>query len=102
MTIKQLDMSGRRDKIVIMAEIMGIAKRGALKTQIMYKANLSFNQLNQYLRLLISTKLLAKTNCDGKDVYRVTQKGEDFLMRHEELMCLISDDISTLCRLRFQ
>lgn len=40
--------SKRRDKIDIIAEITNIAKDGALKTQIMYKANLSFSQLNIY------------------------------------------------------
>ncbi len=68
----------RRDKLVIMAEIIGIAKVGALKTQIMYKANLSFEQLSEYLHLLMQKKLLERTACDGRDVYRATQKGVSF------------------------
>jgi predicted transcriptional regulator len=35
----------RRDKLSIIAEILEIAKNGTLKTQIMYRANLSFAQL---------------------------------------------------------
>ena len=101
MTTKQIEMTGRRDKMVIMAEIIDIAKRGALKTQIMYRANLSFSQLNQYLKLLISTKLLTKTKSDGKEIYEVTRKGADFLTRHEALMCLISEEACSSGKIRF-
>ena len=39
----------RREKLVIMAQIIDIAKQGTSKTHIMFKASLSFSQLNQYL-----------------------------------------------------
>ncbi len=91
MTLKPLDASKRRDKLVIMAEIMDIARNGALKTQIMYRANLSFSQLNDYLKLLANTSLLSKTVCDGKEVYRATEKGKDFLYKHVEIMELLSE-----------
>jgi predicted transcriptional regulator len=81
--------SKRRDKLVIMAEIIDIAKDGALKTQIMFKANLSFHQLTSYLNLLTATNLLAKTLQDGKEVYKITAKGTDFLSRHGEMMSLL-------------
>ena len=86
------DAPKRRDKLVIMAQILDISKAGALKTQIMYKANLSFSQLNEYLNRLAKTKLLEKTNNNGKDVYRATQKGVDFLERHQQIMCLLSEN----------
>ena len=91
MTIKPLDAPKRRDKLVIMAEIMDIARNGALKTQIMYRANLSFSQLGEYLKLLTTTNLLAKTACNGKEVYRATEKGKDFLSRHVEIMGLLGE-----------
>jgi predicted transcriptional regulator len=80
----------RRDKLVIMAEIMEISQNGALKTQIMYKANLSFAQLTQYLKLLSHTSLLEKSAYKGKEIYKATQKGKDFLGRHREIMGLLS------------
>jgi predicted transcriptional regulator len=80
----------RRDKLVIMAEIMDISRNGALKTQIMYKANLSFSQLNEYLKLLAHTSLLEKFACNGKDVYKATSKGMDFLERQRQIMDLLS------------
>ncbi len=84
--------SKRRDKIDIIAEITDIAKNGALKTQIMYKANLSFTQLNIYLLLLKKINLLEKTNCGGKEVYKATQKGLDFLQKQQEITELLSEE----------
>lgn len=74
-----------------MAEILEIARHGTLKTQIMYKANLSFAQLNEYLKFMLRTRLLNKFNANGKDVYGSTKKGEDFLNRHFELTELLKD-----------
>jgi predicted transcriptional regulator len=91
----------RRDKLVIMAEIMDISKTRALKTQIMYKANLSFSQLNEYIKLLTKIKLLEKTvDENGKEIYRSTSKGKDFLLRHQEIMELLFEDQSPKCSTR--
>jgi predicted transcriptional regulator len=73
-----------------MAEIIRIAKVGALKTQIMYKANLSFVQLGEYLRLLTHKNLLEKTAYDGKEIYRATQKGVSFTERQNALSALLN------------
>jgi predicted transcriptional regulator len=66
-----------------------IAKDGTLKTQIMYKASLSFVQLNDYLGFMLKTGLLKKFRADGKVVYVATEKGLDFLQRHNELTELL-------------
>ncbi len=84
------EKSKRRDKLSIIAEIIGIAKDGALKTQIMYKANLSFTQLGEYLSFMSSTDLLEKFAESGREVYGATQKGLNFLERHGELVELIN------------
>src|SRR3990170_1877197 len=81
--------SKRRDKLAIIAEILEIAKDGTLKTQIMYKANLSFAQLNEYLRFMLKINLIEKVSNRGKDVYIATGKGLDFLQRHYELTELL-------------
>jgi len=57
--------SKRRDQLVIMAEIINIAKKGTSKTHIMFAANLSFSQLNLYIDLLSEANLLEKTACKG-------------------------------------
>jgi predicted transcriptional regulator len=84
--------SKRRDRLCIIAEILEIAKNGTLKTQIMYKANLSFAQLSEYLKLMLKIRLLDKRVNNGKDVYRATEKGSDFLQRHYELTELLKGE----------
>ena len=68
-----------------MAEILQIAKESTLKTQIMYKANLSFTQLNDYLLFLQNNNLITRTYSEGKEVYVITMEGVNFLQRHREL-----------------
>jgi predicted transcriptional regulator len=84
--------SKRRDKLSIIAEILDIAKDGTLKTQIMYKANLSFAQLNDYVKFMLKISLLNKFRANGKDVYEATEKGIDYIQRHMELMELLQDN----------
>jgi predicted transcriptional regulator len=90
----------RRDKLVIMAEITEISKNGALKTQIMYRANLSFAQLNDYLRVLMETSLLEKTSSNGKEVYRSTSKGREFLEKHTQVINLLRRDSTSRINVR--
>ena len=73
--------SKRRDKLYIISEILEIAKDGVLKTQIMYRANLSFTQLNDYLKFMLKINLIAKKVENGKEIYKTTDKGLDFLQR---------------------
>jgi predicted transcriptional regulator len=80
----------RRDRLFIIAEILDIAKDGALKTQIMYKANLSFAQLNTYLKLLLNTQLLQKTKNEGKTIYRTTKKGLEYMDSYKEVINILS------------
>ncbi len=84
--------SKRRDKLYIIAEILEIAKEGTLKTQIMYRANLSFTQLNDYLRFMLKINLLEKIVQNDKDVYRATEKGQDFLQRYHEITELLKTE----------
>ena len=66
----------RRDRLYIIAEILTIAKEGRLKTQIMYRANLSFAQLNEYLSFLTRMDLLQVQKENRKSIYSTTIKGE--------------------------
>jgi predicted transcriptional regulator len=72
--------------------MLEIAKEGSLKTQIMYKANLSFTQLNDYLDFLLNNGFItqaSRTSSDSKEVYVITEKGVDFLQVHRELVRLL-------------
>ena len=46
---------------------------GAIKTKLMYKAYLSFNQLREYLALLVENGLIEYE--EGMRTYRTTEKG---------------------------
>jgi predicted transcriptional regulator len=82
----------RRDKLYIIAEILDIAKDGTLKTQIMYRANLSFTQLNDYLRFMLKIKLLEKIVENDKEKYKATEKGLSFLQRYREITQLLKEE----------
>ena len=82
----------RRDKIIIMAEIINLAKKGISKTHIMFKANLSFSQLNQYLEFLSSANLLEKISINGKTIYRATPKGLDFYSSEQQVIALLQKE----------
>ena len=84
----------RRDRLHILAEILSIAKDGSLKTKIMYKANLSFAQLNEYLSFLLKMNLLQANTDKGKKVYQTTVKGAKYLESYRELSALLNGDIS--------
>ena len=79
----------RRDRLRIIAEILVIAKDGVLKTQIMYKANLSFAQLNEYLNFLIKRELLKVNEDNKKTFYKTTSKGVKYLENYEEISNLL-------------
>jgi len=59
------------------------ANGGATKTKIMYKAFLSYNQLKEYLSLLIENNLLEYL--DGAQIFKTTEKGLNLLKMHNEM-----------------
>jgi len=77
-----------------MADIADISKDGVLKTQIMYRANLSFTQLNDYLRFMLGIELLASTLEGDRVTYKSTEKGLDFLQRYREINSLMGREPS--------
>ena len=91
--------SKRRDKLIIMAEIINIAKKGSSKTHIMFKANLSFSQLNLYISILANAGLLEKFSNNGKIVFQSTPKGMEFMKRQQQVIELLNveSDIFQSC-----
>jgi predicted transcriptional regulator len=81
----------RRDRLFILAEILKIAKGGSLKTQIMYRANLSFAQLNEYLNFLTKMEFLEIQNENRKDNYVTTSKGDRYLEKYTDLANLLGE-----------
>ena len=93
MTLETIENSPkRRDKLIIMAEIICIAKKGTSKTHIMFKANLSFSQLNLYLSSLSNAGLVEKIADNGRIVFRATPKGREYVERQQSVIDLLSDN----------
>jgi predicted transcriptional regulator len=90
--------SKRRDKLFIVAEILEIAREGSLKTQVMYRANLSFTQLNDYLRFMLRINLLERVLENDREIYRATSKGVDFLQRYREINELLKSEEENNCK----
>ena len=61
--------------------ILCAAVDGITKTKIMYKAFITYDQLNDYLSLLLEKGLIEYT--EGERLYRTTSKGVDFLHHSE-------------------
>jgi predicted transcriptional regulator len=73
-----------RNRIEIISQILEIANGGVTsKTKIMYKANLSYAQLKDYL-LTLSDKDLLSYDIDTH-TFRTTEKGLRFLKAYSHL-----------------
>lgn len=82
----------RRDRLFIIAEILRIAQDGCLKTQIMYRANLSFAQLNEYLSYLIKMDLLKVQYQNKKKIYLTTINGEKYLEKYGDIAVILGNE----------
>ena len=72
-----------RSRTEIVSNILEAANGGVTKTKIMYKAFLSYNQLREYLSILIENNLLEYL--DGTQTYKTTEKGLNLLKIHNEM-----------------
>lgn len=76
-----------------MANILNMAADGTKKTQLMYRCNLSFKQMEIYLNLLTAKSLMSKRIHDGADdvtIYETTAKGHSFLRIYDTMNALLS------------
>ena len=79
-----LTLERRRSNIEVIADILQL---GLGKTEIMYTAKMSHNQLQRYLNLLIALKLLDKrTSTNQALTYRVTSKGFKLLRNIDNML----------------
>ena len=79
----------RRDRLRIMAEIMEVAKGSQLKTRIMYRVNLSFSQVKEYLSFLTKMGFLRVRVDKGKKLYKTTAKGNQYIENYLEMSNLL-------------
>ena len=70
----------RRNDIDICADILKIARVGAKKTHLVYKANLNFEIVKKYLSRLSENRLISSENGH----YITTEEGVKFLDTYQE------------------
>ena len=69
-------MARRRDATRVIFDILCVVRRGVSKTQLMYKANLSFPLVQEYMSFLTIKGLVeTSVNVNGFATYRLTDKG---------------------------
>ena len=76
-----------RSRTEIVSNILDAANGGETKTKIMYFAFLSYNQLNEYLSILIENNLIEYL--DGTKTFKTTEKGLNYLKIHNEISKLL-------------
>lgn len=81
----------RRSRQEIISQILEICTNGAIKTQIVYQANLNFKRVNTYLDLLIKNDLI-KVN-EESDSYETTPKGMKLLEDIKRIQSELLDPI---------
>jgi len=69
-----------------MGDVLALATSGIRKTHIMYKANLSYEQVHLYLSELIGKRLISEDASQDGVVYRTTDKGREFLLYYTRLI----------------
>lgn len=70
----------RRNDIDICADILKVARVGAKKTHLVYKANLNFEIVKKYLSRLTENRLISSENGH----YITTEEGMKFLDSYQE------------------
>jgi len=82
--VVQRDQTGRRKRgwMDLLADMLECSRGGARQTAIMYRANLSYDLLKQYLPVLLSKNLLEERDENG--MFRPTTKGLRFIREYRK------------------
>jgi predicted transcriptional regulator len=76
-------VDSRRSELEIIIKILNLSKKGAKKTNILYKCNLSYTMLQNYLPFLIKKDILEECLVKNKGksykYYKTTSKGLNLL-----------------------
>ena len=68
----------KRNREEIISQILNVCRNGAIKTRVVYQANLNFKTVEPYLDLLVKNNLL-EVQQGEKKMYETTEKGETLL-----------------------
>jgi len=85
-------MKNRRNDLDICADILRVSQMGALKTQIVYQANVNFKIVKGHLKRMIDHGLLKH----DPPKYYATPKGVMYLMKFENLISFRGPEADSL------
>jgi predicted transcriptional regulator len=78
---------GRRSLLQIRVDILNAVMQGYVKpTQIMYKANLSWNVLQSQLRGFLEADLLKVEEYGSRRRYQITERGADMVRSYQRVL----------------
>ena len=78
-------MERRRSNIEVIADMLRLGEAG--KTEIMYSANMSYFQIQKYLKFMLELELIDKVTVGNPMVtYRVTSKGLRLLRNIDSIL----------------
>ena len=86
------ERKNNRGKIQIMGDVLALGTSGIRKTHIMYKANLSYEQVHLYLGELIGKRIIEQDVSPDGVVYRTTEKGREFLLHYTRVVELLEEE----------
>ena len=86
-------VNNRRSELDIITRILNLSKEGSKKTDILYKGNLSYTQIQNYLPFLIDKDVLEECMIKKKGrnyiFYRTTPKGLNLLASAQKTLNLL-------------
>lgn len=79
----------RRGRLEIIYNILSLCQRPVQKTYIMYQVNLSYAQLQKYIKYLVQANLLELNKNEHEDLYIITEKGQNLIEEYKKLLELL-------------
>lgn len=79
-------MNKKRNRLQIIHDILGVIKErnGKIKpTHILYKSNLSYQMMEEYLNELIAKNFVVETRTKKGKTYSITEKGMKYLQEYK-------------------
>ncbi|MEK6854794.1 MAG: DUF4364 family protein [Nanoarchaeota archaeon] len=79
-------MNKKRSKLEIIRDILEVinSKNGRIKpTHILYKSNLSYTMMEEYLNELITKEFITIDTSNKSKTYSITEKGADYLSQYK-------------------
>lgn len=79
----------RRSSLDIIADMLRATHCGIKKTHLMNHCNMSYTQLEHYLCLILKRRLLMVENDGPNLLFRISDKGKNFLKSYKSLIDLM-------------